>query len=267
MINIKKIIPLFFILIPVLFPCSCGSPKKIAVGASTAEGTVIIGELYAQALESASYRVTRDYDSVNTLRQSLLRGEIDLYPAYPPFEVDGVVPLDSIPANSAWALAVLRETSEKRELSTLEDLRAAAGELILASTGEFRDDPQGFRRLTEVYGPFEFKNSVAATADNLHMPFHMGEVDVIPLRRDDGHLADPMHRLLEDNLHALNPRHITPLLRKGYSEEEEVREIVNRVSASLTNGELIELNNRIFVQGIPSPAVARDYLKSRKFIK
>jgi glycine betaine/choline ABC-type transport system substrate-binding protein len=257
------ILPLFLALVG-----GCNGEKPITIGASATDS--IVSELYAQGLENAGYRVTRRYDAENggDLYDAFERGEIDLYTGFFPSggNRDAVI-LNPLPADSGWALAVLRETSEKWNVTTLEDLRRQAGNFVFAVTKEFLEDAEGFDSFKKEYGAVVFKKTVTINAEDLHMPFHMGEVQVIPLRRDDGHLSDPAHRLLEDTPRTLKPRHLSPLLRRSHAEAGEAADIINNISAGITGEELIALNAEVTLRGKPSPQAARDFLKRRGFIK
>lgn len=253
-----------------------GARVMLTVGAAEDFGAVTAAEIYAQALEKAKFRVERKYeageDGEHSLRQSLLAGEIDWYAAYSgeTADADGrLVALEPVAANHEWGLAVLKDTAEARGLSTLSDLRAQAGELTLAATQEFLDSPSGFSLLTEKYGAFAFKKkTLAVSEDALHMPFHMKQVDTIPLRADDGHLSDPNHVRLADDLGAFPPEHLTPRARREFiAGNAKARELWRKIAASLDRNAVVELNSKVVAQGLPYPNAARAYLKAHGFFR
>jgi glycine betaine/choline ABC-type transport system substrate-binding protein len=92
-------------------------------------------------------------------------------------------------------------------------------------------------------------------------------VDVIPLRAVDGHLADPKHIRLQDDRHAFTPQHLVPVVSKQYIEkDDQIRIILNGISKTLDDAEVIALNHKTAVQGMPPPTAAREYLRENGFL-
>jgi glycine betaine/choline ABC-type transport system substrate-binding protein len=227
-------------------------------------------EIYAQALEIAGYRVTRKYDEGDGLEQALLREEVDLYTGYTGTAAGnpGLLLLDPVRANYAWGLGMLKENADEKGIEDISDLGEKAAGLVMASTQDFFDDPAGLAMLNEVYGKPSFRKTAIVSADELHMPFHSGVVDVIPLRAIDGHLANPKHILLKDDRYAFTPQHLVPVVRTGYiGQNEQIGTILNSISKTLDDIEVIALNFKVTVQGIPPSSAAREYLKENGFLK
>src|SRR5450755_3907824 len=69
-----------------LLPAGCGSNAKsvIKVGSKNFTEELVLGEIYAQALERSGYLVQRrlDLGSTQIAMEAMQRGEIDLYPEY-----------------------------------------------------------------------------------------------------------------------------------------------------------------------------------------
>jgi glycine betaine/choline ABC-type transport system substrate-binding protein len=181
----------------------------------------------------------------------------------------GLVLLEPLPANNALGLVSLQATADAEKLKTYSDIQAKAGNFILAVTPEFRDDPEGYALLESVYGPFAFKEvRVIADDGELHMALHDKQVDLISISSDDGHLADPKHKLLRDNFHAFVAQTLTPVVKRSYIDQnEKIRNVLNPISASINDKKMIGLNNDVVNKQIPYPQAAKTYLKENNLIK
>ncbi|MDR1388708.1 MAG: hypothetical protein LBJ31_01850 [Treponema sp.] len=267
--------------------------QTVVLGGLASSDAVTVSEIYAQALEKAGYKVVRQYGQESAgLHRALLSGEIDIYAEYSgaaltrilggektpdqysaydaasaKYRELGLVLLEPLPANNALGLAVLQERADALGIKTFTDLQEKAADLSLAYTGNFFDDPEGFTLLEAVYGTFPFKEITAVSGgDELHHLLHSKSVDVIPLGSNDGHLADPLHKILRDNFHAFVPQTLVPVARREYIEQnKKIRDILNPLSASLNDKAVINLNNQTEIQKIPYPQAAKTYLKTSGF--
>jgi osmoprotectant transport system substrate-binding protein len=254
-------------LLVILIVPGCGNRRAITIGVPESNDAITVTEIYAQALEDAGYRVTRKYhnEGGDDNVPDILIGYTGTAVAYTD---PGLVVLDQIPADNVWGLGMLRENAEGKGIDSLSDLKEKAEELILAVTRDFLDDPAGFPLLDTVYGPLTFKKTAIVSEDELHAPFHQGVVDVIPLHASDGYLFNPKHLLLWDDRHALTPLHAAPVVSRHYIEQDDqIRIILNSISKTLDDAEVIALNYKTAVQGIPPPKAAREYLKENGFLK
>ncbi|MDR1930251.1 MAG: hypothetical protein LBQ44_06415 [Treponema sp.] len=267
--------------------------QTVTLGGLDSPEALTVSEIYAQALERAGYKVVRRFNQDGAaLHKALLAGEIDIYAEYSGFALTrilgedpvpdqysaydavaakyrnlGLVLLEPLPADNALGLAVLQERVDALGIKTFSALQEKAGELTLAYTGSFLEDPEGFPLLESVYGPFPFgKITGTSDDDELHMLLHDKKADVIPLGSNDGHLADPKHKLLRDNFHAFVPQTLVPVLRGEYVEQNgKIRDLLNPISASLNDKAVINLNRQTEIQKIPYPQAAKTYLKDNGF--
>lgn len=271
---------------------SCRSKGTITLGSLNSGDALTVSEIYAEALERAGYKVVRSFDFDNvSLHEAIVNGTVDIgtewtgtaltkvlraprggdqYGTYDAlntrYKQSGLVLLEPLPADNAWSFAVLAETADGKNIKTLSDLQKAAGELVVAVSGEFNDDSEGFPLLEEVYGPFRFKEVKVVSEEEQHSLFHGKAADVISLRSNDGHFADAMHRKLRDNFHAFVPQNLVPVTTGSFlSGHEELRSLLNAISASLNDKVMIDLDAKTRIEKVPYPRAAKDYVKGNSF--
>lgn len=289
----KKIALIFFVSGLLFF--SCKSKGTITLGASQTPDALTVGEIYAGALEKTGYRVIRSFDfSDESLHDAIVNGTVDIgaewtgtaltrilkapragdqYATYDALNAAytqaGLTLLEPIPADNSWALAVYQEsqgTSATDKVKTFSDLQKAAGDLTMAITAEFQGDPEGFALLETVYGVFHFKDIKIVSKEEQHLLLHNKTVDVISIRANDGHFADPAHKRLRDNFHAFVPQNLVPVVKAGFlSAHGDVRPVINAISSSLNDKAMINLNHQISIQKVPYPRAAKDYIKENRF--
>jgi osmoprotectant transport system substrate-binding protein len=243
----------------------------ISIGSKNFSESLIVGELYALALERNGFRVERKFNLGGTLfaHQALKRGEIDVYPEYtgtglmdvlqqpPQSDPDAIFHLISdeyarrwnlrwltpSEANDSQALMITRKTAKRYNLYTLSRLSKLAPRLRLASIPEFEERLDGLPGLKKAYGGFRFKE-VSLYEGGLRYSILKRELaDVSVGFSTDGMLSDPTFVLLEDDRHFWPPYRIAPVMRGDtLTRFPKARIILNRVSAHLDTPTLQRLN-------------------------
>jgi osmoprotectant transport system substrate-binding protein len=275
---------------------SCGVGDSVKVGSKSFTEELILGELYAQSLETAGLRVTRKLSlgTTDIAMAALQRGEIDLYPEYTgtalltvlhlPPESDpkrsylsvknayatkyGLVWLDPAPMNDTQALATTREVAGRYALGKLSDLAAKANELRLGAVPEFLTRPDGLPGLQKRYGGFRFK--AVKTVDNglKYQALEHGDVDVIIAFSTEGQLKADSLVMLEDDKHLFPSYAVAPVVRKATLDAKpSLAAPLNKLSALLTNDVMQNLNLQVDGKQKREPAdVARDFLKQNGLV-
>ena len=269
-----------------------GSEPKpsLTVGSDAFAEAQIVGEMYAQVLENAGYEVSRqlDIDSREVRLPAMESGDIDIAPEYlasllsvldpdgtaddppssDPVEVAGRLEpllsdmgLETLEASDVVdtnAFVVTQETADEFGLATVSDLASVAGDMTLGGPQECPDRPFCIPGLKKVYDvefgdfkPLEYGPSVQALTG--------GEIDVALLFSTDGTIADEGLVVLEDDKGLQAADNITPLVSTEIATDEVV-ELLNAVSAELTEEEITELNKRANVD-VEDPAdLAEEFL-------
>ena len=263
--------------------------RTIVVGVSGAFAeNQLVAEMYAQVLEHAGYTVERELDlrSREVSQSALESGQIDLKPEYlsslllfldgnaqasgDPTDVagqvgerlrsKGITVLMPSPAQDTNQFVANAKTAEEFNLTTLSSLAAVADRLTIGAPPECPLRPFCMRGLRDVYGIL-FEDFEPLDAG--------GPLTVAALRSDDVQVAlmfstDPSIEAngfipLLDDRHLQDAENITPVIRTG-KLNDEVRQLLDAVSARLSSDTVTELVGRVVIGGQDVAAVARAFL-------
>lgn len=263
--------------------------SAIVVGVSGAFAeNQIVAEMYAQVLEHAGYQVERQLDlrSRETSQSALEAGQIDVKPEYlsslalfldpdaeaSPEAVDmarlnarllrprGITLLAPSPAEDTNQFVVNAETAERFDLTTMSSLVPVADQLTLGGPPECPVRPFCLPGLSRVYG-LVFYDFMALDAG--------GPLTVDALRRDDVQVGllfstDPRIEVngfvpLLDDRRLQDAENITPVIRSE-KLNDEVRRLLDAVSARLTSAEMTDLVGLVVIDGQDVATVATGFL-------
>ena len=268
-----------------------GEPERgtIIVGVSGAfPENQVVAEMYAQVLENAGYSVERQLDlgTREISDQALLSGDIDLKPEYIGFEIpaldpnadttgtaedllptlttlygdQGVDVLDVSPANSTNAFVVTPETAQQYSLTTVSDLAPVAGDLTLGGPPECPRRPFCILGLEDVYGvTFGDFRPLDLGGPQTKAALENGAIDVALLFSLDPTISEKGWISLEDDMNLQVAGNFVGVVRSDV-DNDEITELVNGVTTSLTTEGMLELVRRIAIDGEDTAAVATDYL-------
>ena len=265
------------------------SHPDIRIGSKNFTESIILGELYAQALEKAGFHVQRKFNLGGTLisHAAIQRGEIDIYPEYtgtglidvlhlsPPksdaeaFRVLsnayqtrwGLHWLQPANANNSQGLVMRREQALQRHIANLSDLAGQAHSLKLGSIPEFEEREDGLKGLRKHYGGFQFQQVALYDNGLKYKVLQRGDVDVTVAFTTDGALTSPNFFLLADDQHFWPSYRVAPVIREDALKAHPVLEqVLNRVSATLNTQTLQQLNQRVDLQKQDYKSVVQHYL-------
>jgi osmoprotectant transport system substrate-binding protein len=272
---------------------SCGSRDAVKVGSKNFTEELILGELYAQALEHNGLGVTRrlSLGTTDIAMAALRRGEIDLYPEYTGTALLNVLhlPPDSnpkrsyqtvknayakqfdlvwlaqSPMNDTQAMATTQSVAGRYALGRLSDLAAKASELRLGTVPEFLTRADGLPGLQKAYGGFHFRSTKILDNGLKYQALLHGDVDVIIAFSTEGQLKSNNLIVLEDDRHFFPAYHVAPVLRKAVLDAKpQIATALNRVTALLTDDDMQNMNLQVEGTQKREPAdVARDFLKQQ----
>lgn len=251
--------------------------------------SVLLAEIYAQALEDAGFRVEREaaLGPRELVMPALLQGLVEFVPEYsgsglqflagdgstsPDHAINhqrfaerlgthDVTALDASPAEDQNGFAVTAETARRYGLRTLSDLATVSGELIFGGPPECLQRPFCLPGLERTYGITfgqVFSNldtggprTVSALAD--------GTVDVALLFTSDGAIDLNDFVVLEDDLRLQPAENVTPVVRTVVLDRfgPSLADTVNAVSALLSTGELRTLNAEVAHGATPEQIASR----------
>ncbi|MCW2635102.1 MAG: putative glycine betaine/choline-binding protein of an ABC-type transport system [Blastococcus sp.] len=172
----------------------------------------------------------------------------------------GVAVLEPAGAEDQNGFAVTIAFSTKNRVFRLSQLEPLAPQLTFGGPPECPDRPYCLKGLEDTYGlrfgKVRSMPSRAATVEALLS----GQIDVGLLETTDARLATSAIALLSDDL-ALQPReNVVPLVRRAAIDRwgEKLRTALDDVSAQLSTGDLVLLNEAVETKGLtPAEAAAQ----------
>jgi len=276
------------ILAAVLLAASCarGGPPAtttaldddaITVASFNFPESVLVGEIYAQTLESEGFAVKRQLGlgARELVEPSLERGLVEFVPEYSGsalefltrgeglatsdealthdrleevFAERGVAVLAPAPAQDQNGFAVTRETADRYGLRSISQLVPEAPELAFGGPPECPERPLCLGGLEDVYGlEFGTFESLDAGGPVSVTALRSGTVDVALLFTTDAAIDRYDFVLLYDDLGLQPAENVTPVVREEVVQEhgDAFVRLVDSVSAFLTTGDLRELNARV----------------------
>ncbi len=263
----------------------------IRVGSKDFTESLVVGELYAIALEEAGYDVERVFNLASSVTHTaLMNNEIDLYPEYTgtglltilklPMATDpeqvyqtvkreyakrfGLTWLEQSRANDSQGLVMRAALARELGVRTISDLQRNAGKVRFASQGEFDQRDDGLPGLEKVYGPFAWKSTRVYDNSLKYRVLQGDEADVAPAYTTEGQLLDTREFvLLEDDKRAWPPYHLAPVVRTGVlAAHPAIAGVLNRVSASLDTPTMIQLNAEVDIDKQEVDDVAKSHFNS-----
>ncbi|MBV9439851.1 MAG: quaternary ammonium transporter [Candidatus Eremiobacteraeota bacterium] len=265
-------------------------PGGLGVGSKNFTEELVLGELYAQALERAVLAVRRrlDLGTTDIAMAALRRGEIDLYPEYtgtalltvlhlPPdsdpqrsyetvrrayAEKYGLAWLRPAPMNDTQALASTPALAHRLALRTLSDLAAHAGTLRLGTVPEFLRRADGLPGLQRRYGGFRFRETRILDNGLKYSALLRGDVDVVVAFSTEGQLkADRLVTFVDDK--KLFPVYqVAPVVRRSALDAHPaLAKPLDALAPLLTNDAMQAMNLAVEGSAKREPAdVAREFL-------
>jgi len=272
-----------------------GDLKSIKVGSADFPESKIIAEIYAQALEANGFDVNRQFGigSRETYVPAVKDHSIDLIPEYTgnllqyfdknttATDPDAVVLalynalpgdlsiLTPSPANDQDTVAVTSETAAKWNLKTIGDLAAHSPEVKFGGPSEFLNRKEGLPGLKANYGLDVAPANFIAISDG------GGPATVRALVEGSVTAADifstspaiPQNKLvvLEDPKNNFLAANVVPLVA-SQKMSDQLKTVLNAVSAKLTTEALIEMNTETSGNsGIDPDEAAAKWVKANGF--
>lgn len=261
----------------------------IRVGSKDFTEQFIIGEMYALALENAGFDVERKLNLGGTpvAHESLLNDEIDLYPEYTgtglltvlklPADSDqqavyetvsesyqsqfDLVWLEPAPMNNTQALAMTQEKAAELGISTISDMAAQAGDLVMVGPPEFQAREDGLPGIQAAYGDFQLQEYKAVDPGLRYRALVDGEADVAVAFGTDGEISAYDLVVLEDDQQLFPPYQVAPVVRQSALDANpELAETLNALAPLLTNETMQRLNFEVSGNQQEPADVARDFL-------
>jgi osmoprotectant transport system substrate-binding protein len=274
---------------------AAGGP--IAVGSTSSTESVVVSELYSQALEAAGFQVERrlNLGATDIAHDTLVAGLIDLYPEYtsagalrilelePMTDKDEVMAavrdgyqeqfdllwLEPAPFNNPQALATRADVASEYGIASYSDLAEAAPDLIIGGPPEFFEREDGLPGLQAHYGGFEFKEAKQLDPGLRYRALNEGDIDVLPASGTAGQISGYELVLLDDDKSLYPPYQVAPVVRQETLERfPDVAVVLNAIAPLLTSAEMQRLNWMVDGPDKLQPAdVAREFLQEQGVVE
>ena len=278
---------------------SSNGDVTVRVGSKNFTEQFILGEIDAQALEAAGFKVKRDlnYGSEQIAYKALKANKLDGYPEYtstaltsffgvkpqdvpdtakaavdqaqPDFSKNGLIAFDPAPFNSANAVGMLKKRADQLGVTKVSDLKGKSQSLTLYGSPECRQRPDCLVGLEQDYG-LKFKKFVPVDIGLRYSVLDKGQADLSIIFTTDAQLSTRHDVVtLTDDKHVFPPGNPTFVARKDIVDQAgpDLRDTIQQVQGGLSESVMRELNARVDVDRETPRQAAREYLKESGYIK
>lgn len=266
--------------------------QEVIIGSADFPESQLLGTIYAGALEAQHIKVEKKLNigSREVYMPALLDGSITVIPEYSgallsyldsqntahsPEEVadslakklpDNIKMLNISPAQDSDVLAVTKETADKYNLKSIDDLKPIAANLILGGPAEWKIRHEGVAGLREVYGLNFAEFKVLDVAGPLTLTaLKNNQIQVADLTSTTPAMKKDNLVALEDPKNLFAAQNIVPIIAAS-TLNSTIEATLNKVSAKLTTVDLISMNEQLG-EFISVDEVANQWLEKHGFIK
>jgi glycine betaine/choline ABC-type transport system substrate-binding protein len=266
----------------------------LTVGSKNFPEEEILGEIYAQALKAAGYKVKTKLNlgSETIVLQTVKQGEISGYPEYTatalesffglePEEVpsdatgayeqakaelekEGLTAFPPAPYSSANAVGTLKKTAEENDLKTISDLSGKSEELSLYGSPECRQRIDCLAGLEKLYG-LKFKSFTPVDINLRYTVLEKGQADLSIIFTSDPQLSAEKDKfvVLEDDKHVFPPGNPIFITDQSVVKDAgpDYEKTIVEVQEGLTLPVIQELNARVELEKQSPAKAAASYLK------
>jgi osmoprotectant transport system substrate-binding protein len=273
---------------------SANGKVSLTIGSKNFPESEITGEIYAQALEAAGYKVKTDLSlgSETIALKTLKAGQVSGYPEYTstaleslfglePEEVpadsqeayekankelekDGLTAFPPTPFSSANAVGTLKKTAEKYGLKTVSDLEGVSQKLSLYGSPECRERIDCLAGLEKLYG-LKFASFHPVDIGLRYTVLEKGQADLSILFTTDPQLSAESDKfvILEDDKEVFPAGNVIFVTSQKVAEEAgpDYEKTIVQVQEGLTLPVMQELNARVELEKETAKEAAAQYLK------
>jgi glycine betaine/choline ABC-type transport system substrate-binding protein len=271
----------------------------LTIGSKNFAESEITGEIYAQALEAAGYKVKTDLSlgSETIALKTLKQGEISGYPEYTstaleslfsiePGEVpaeaqaayekakaelekDGLTAFPPTPFSSANAVGTTTKFAEEEGLETVSDLEGKSESMSLYGSPECRQRIDCLAGLEKYYG-LKFKSFHPVDIGLRYTVLEKGQADLSILFTTDPQLSAEKDKfvILEDDKHVFPAGNVIFITDQSTAKKAgpDYEKTIVAVQKGLTLPVVQELNARVELEKQTAKEAAAAYLKSAGYV-
>jgi osmoprotectant transport system substrate-binding protein len=273
---------------------------SLTIGSKNFPEQEILGEIYAQALTAAGYKVKSalNLGSETVALKAVKTGQISGYPEYAStaltsffglepeevpadateawekaneeFEKEGLEAFEPTPFASANAVGTTKETAEKYGLKTVSDLEGVSEKLSLYGSPECRQRIDCLAGLEKLYG-LKFKSFTPVDIGLRYTVLEKGQADLSILFTTDPQLSAEKDKfvILEDDKEVFPAGNVIFVTTKKVAEEAgpDYEKTILQVQEGLDLKVVQELDARVELEKETPKAAATAYLESAGYIE
>jgi osmoprotectant transport system substrate-binding protein len=268
-----------------------GEELNVTLGTKDFTESVIVGELYRQALEFKGYNVAlhKDIGPTEVIDKELQSGKIDGYPEYLGVAVTvaagqanagstaeetyerakdfyagrGQAISEQSSFENVDAIATTQFFAQKRGLATIGDL-AELSSVTLGARPEFESREQGLAGARRVYGLDNVKFEELPIGKQ-YRALDRNEIDAANVFTTDGQLGSGSYKVLDDDKRVFGFQHVALVIDEDKLDQlggRKFMRIIDEVNARLTTSAMIEMNRDVDVDGEEPAVVAAQFLRA-----
>jgi osmoprotectant transport system substrate-binding protein len=272
---------------------------SLTIGSKNFPEQEILGEIYAQALTAAGYKVKSalNLGSETVALKAVKTGQISGYPEYAStaltsffglepeevpsdaneawekaneeFEKEGLQAFEPTPFASANAVGTTKQTAEKYGLKTVSDLEGVSEKLSLYGSPECRQRIDCLAGLEKLYG-LKFKSFTPVDIGLRYTVLEKGQADLSILFTTDPQLSAESNKfvILEDDKHVFPAGNVIFVTKKSVAEEAgpDYEKTILQVQEGLDLKVVQELDARVELEKETPAQAAKAYLESAGYV-
>jgi glycine betaine/choline ABC-type transport system substrate-binding protein len=273
---------------------------SLTIGSKNFPEQEILGEIYAQALTAAGYKVKSalNLGSETVAQKAVKSGQISGYPEYAStaltsffglepeevpadateawekaneeFEKEGLQAFEPTPFASANAVGTTTETAEKYDLKTVSDLEGVSEKLSLYGSPECRQRIDCLAGLEKLYG-LKFKSFTPVDIGLRYTVLEKGQADLSILFTTDPQLSAESDKfvILEDDKEVFPAGNVIFVTTQKVAEEAgpDYEKTILQVQEGLDLKVVQELDARVELEKETPKQAATAYLESAGYIE
>jgi glycine betaine/choline ABC-type transport system substrate-binding protein len=272
---------------------------NLTIGSKNFPEQEILGEIYAQALKAAGYKVKSalNLGSETVALKAVKSGQISGYPEYAStaltsffgfepeevpsdatgawekanaeFEKEGLTAFEPTPFASANAVGTTKKFAEEEELETISDLDGKSEKMSLYGSPECRQRIDCLAGLEKLYG-LKFKSFTPVDIGLRYTVLEKGQADLSILFTTDPQLAAEKDKfvILEDDKHVFPAGNVIFVTKKSVAEKAgpDFEKTIQQVQEGLNLEVMQELDARVELEKQTPKQAAAAYLKSAGYV-
>ncbi|MGD9900708.1 MAG: glycine betaine ABC transporter substrate-binding protein [Calditrichaceae bacterium] len=274
------VIILILFCIPVFADAS--QSGQVVIGSKKFTESVVLGEIVNQMLQSSDVNSEhrKELGGTRILWNSLLNGEIDIYPEYtgtimeeilnnenisnlqelnPFLRKFGVGMTRSLGFSNTYAIGMREVTADNLKIRSISDLKNFP-DLKVGFTNEFMDRGDGWPGLR---GHYHLPQKMVTGLDHdlAYKGLNSGSIQVMDLYSTDAEIAHYNLRVLKDDLHYFTDYKAVLLYRLDLDKRvPDIIGILQKLEGRISENDMIHLNSLVRIDGVPEEKTAAEFV-------